>query len=514
MNTLKKLAVAAALSLIAWVSVALVVAQSVRIDSDDFFRIGRRNVVRLWQDFVLRQGEVARDVIVILGSTTIAGSVEGDVVAVLGPVNLESTAAVEGSLVVVGGNATISDGAQIRRDFMVFAGSSTAPVSFYPGGEHVVIGGPWMGDWLRAVVPWLTRGLLWGRLIVPSLGWVWSFVGMVLILTLAISLLLHGAVGQCADALSAKPASTFLTGLLVLLLTAPVSVLLAATVVGVAIVPFFLSALVVAWMVGKVGVTRWIGRSILGYEGAESRLQGLVAVLTGFTAIVLLYMVPILGIVTWALIGVFGLGAASLTVVRALRRERPPAAPKIKQDRPAQTSAPPPAPAMAFDAAGGSVQTAMPAYEALPVPGVTPLASTTAPSGSLAAMPHATFVDRLMAAALDVALVLFAFNVFFRNFLFRHDSDTQLVVLFAYFVAFWAWKGTTLGGIVCGLRVVRVDGRPLSGADAIIRGLASLFSILPFGIGFFWILRDPLQQAWHDKIAGTYVVKVPRDWPL
>src|SRR4030095_7398970 len=164
MNTFKKLAVAAALSLIAWVSVALVVAQSARIESDDFFRLGGRSVGRLWQDFALRQGEVARDVTVIFGSTTIAGSVEGDVVAVLGPVNLESTAAVEGSLVVVGGNATISDGAQIRRDFMVFAGSSTAPASFYPGGEHVVIGGPWMGDWLRAVVPWLTRGLLWGRL--------------------------------------------------------------------------------------------------------------------------------------------------------------------------------------------------------------------------------------------------------------------------------------------------------------------------------------------------------------
>ncbi len=34
------------------------------------------------------------------------------------------------------------------------------------------------------------------------------------------------------------------------------------------------------------------------------------------------------------------------------------------------------------------------------------------------------------------------------------------------------------------------------------------------GSGGLWILRDPEQQAWHDRIAGTYVVKVPREWPI
>jgi uncharacterized RDD family membrane protein YckC len=34
------------------------------------------------------------------------------------------------------------------------------------------------------------------------------------------------------------------------------------------------------------------------------------------------------------------------------------------------------------------------------------------------------------------------------------------------------------------------------------------------GLGCLWILKDPERQAWHDKIAGTYVVKVPRNWPL
>ena len=34
------------------------------------------------------------------------------------------------------------------------------------------------------------------------------------------------------------------------------------------------------------------------------------------------------------------------------------------------------------------------------------------------------------------------------------------------------------------------------------------------GLGCLWIIKDADRQAWHDKIAGTYVVKVPRNWPL
>jgi uncharacterized RDD family membrane protein YckC len=34
------------------------------------------------------------------------------------------------------------------------------------------------------------------------------------------------------------------------------------------------------------------------------------------------------------------------------------------------------------------------------------------------------------------------------------------------------------------------------------------------GLGFFWIAFDHERQAWHDKIAGTVVVRVPKTVPL
>jgi uncharacterized RDD family membrane protein YckC len=44
----------------------------------------------------------------------------------------------------------------------------------------------------------------------------------------------------------------------------------------------------------------------------------------------------------------------------------------------------------------------------------------------------------------------------------------------------------------------------------IVRALACFFSLIVVGLGFFWIAFDPEKQGWHDKIAGTVVVKLPK----
>jgi uncharacterized RDD family membrane protein YckC len=129
---------------------------------------------------------------------------------------------------------------------------------------------------------------------------------------------------------------------------------------------------------------------------------------------------------------------------------------------------------------------------------------------ALLAFPHAGLAERAAAFALDFMLVALTATMFGTD-----DMDNELVVLLvAYHVAFWLWKRTTLGGIICQLRVTRVDGAPLRFVDALVRGVTAIFSLAAFGIGVLWILRDPERQAWHDKVAGTYVVRVPRNYPL
>ena len=95
-----------------------------------------------------------------------------------------------------------------------------------------------------------------------------------------------------------------------------------------------------------------------------------------------------------------------------------------------------------------------------------------------------------------------------------HFPPLALLVTLAYFAGMWAWKQTTIGGIVIGLKVVRIDGRPLTIVTAIVRALAAVFSVIVMFFGFLWIGWDVEKQGWHDKIAGTVVVKVPRSVPL
>jgi uncharacterized RDD family membrane protein YckC len=453
-------------------------------------------IFRFDQDYTVRAGDVVRDATSVFGDITIEGRVEGDVLVILGSARLASTAVIEGSVFVIGGNANIDAGTTIRRDLVVVGGTVTEAPGFFPEGDHVVIGTVGVGNALRGAVPWVTRGLLLGRLIVPDLQWMWLVVAIIWLIYLVLNALFDQPVRACAETLIERPLSAFLLGLLVLLLTVPAIVLLAASVVGIAVVPFALCALVVAALVGKAGVARAIGRRIAGESSPESRFQSFRSILIGLAVLCLAYMVPLLGFVTWAITGVLGLGAAASTFRVAIRREHPP--------RPRATAAVP------IATPRSAVATEAPAVaEPASVPPEVPRMAAVfeqPPGGDLALYPRATFLDRVAAFALDCVLVAIAGQVLE---LMRNDGWFPLLLL-VYHVAFWAWKGTTIGGIVVGLRVVRTQGTELRFVDALVRGLGSVFSIVALGIGCFWMLQDPERQMWHDKIAGTLVVKVPR----
>jgi len=460
--------------------------------------------LRIGQDYTLKAGDIAREVIVIAGDATIEGRVERDVVVVLGKVQLTSTAVIDGSFVVVGGTAAVAEGAQVREDLFVLGGIESAP-GFSPGGHHIVVGTAGLGGQLRGIVPWLTRGLLMGRPIVPWLPWVWVIAAVFFLVNLLLNFVFDAPVRASAVTLRATPITAFMTGLLVLLLAGPICFVLAVSVVGLAVVPFVLCALLLAAVIGKVGFARWIGMSVARQDEPENRVQSLRSFLIGSAIMCVAYMVPVLGFVTWTMAGVFGLGAATLAFFSAYRRENPKPPRKIKAPAPeAGSSAPSAVPVDVMPAAEE------PLYAAIVAPSepVPPAAVS-----ELVLLPRAAFLDRLAAFALDVILIAIAVQVM--------DFDRQgggervfFLLALAYHVTFWTLKGTTLGGIICQLRLVRVDGTPVRLPDALVRGLTGIFSLAVLGLGFLWILKDPERQAWHDRVAGTYVVKVPRNWPI
>jgi uncharacterized RDD family membrane protein YckC len=82
------------------------------------------------------------------------------------------------------------------------------------------------------------------------------------------------------------------------------------------------------------------------------------------------------------------------------------------------------------------------------------------------------------------------------------------VLLFvANFVALAGSNGQSAGMRILGIYIVRVDGKPFTPRDAVMRHLVGYpLSMLAFFLGFLWMLWDPRQQGWHDKIAHTIVV--------
>lgn len=93
----------------------------------------------------------------------------------------------------------------------------------------------------------------------------------------------------------------------------------------------------------------------------------------------------------------------------------------------------------------------------------------------------------------------------FRALLIGVVSLIGAAIAIGYPVGFWVLLGQTPGKFLLGLRIERVNGQPLTIRHALLRYVGYWLSAIPLGLGFLWVLVDDKRQAWHDKLAGTYV---------
>jgi uncharacterized RDD family membrane protein YckC len=114
-----------------------------------------------------------------------------------------------------------------------------------------------------------------------------------------------------------------------------------------------------------------------------------------------------------------------------------------------------------------------------------------------------------------IAIMVFTFIVtaVSRSSVIGSNRDLLIVaaltfLLFALnFVALAGSNGQSAGMRILGIYIVREDGKPFTIKDAAMRHLVGYpLSTAAFFLGFLWMLWDPRQQGWHDKIAHTLVV--------
>lgn len=444
-------------------------------------------IVVFGDDVVLKAEDTAEAVIVIGGSAKILGSC--DECVVIGG-NLEIEGTVRRSAVAVGGLLRALPGAVLDGDVVgVGAGVEISEDATVARKAVEVNIKALKLEWLKE---WLVQCVFKMRPLAPGIGWVWAIAGIISFIYLLITLAFPRPVQACVDQLTQRPATAFLAGLAVKLSFPVLSIILIMTGIGVLFIPFLIAALLIGFIVGKVAVLQYFGGKIGQTVGANSK--PVLAFLIGTVIVALLYLIPVIGLMTFCVLSLWGLGATVTATFAAFRRERPA---KFQPTTPPTGGMP--TNSSASESGNNAAETA----------GAKSAEPTTAQSALPPALayPRAHFWERMGAAFLDIIIVCILGALV-------GGPPLGFLVALAYFAGMWAWKGTTIGGIVLKLQVVRYDGERITFLVALVRGLAAAFSIMVLFLGFFWIAWDRDKQGWHDKIVGTVVVRLPYSTPL
>jgi len=126
------------------------------------------------------------------------------------------------------------------------------------------------------------------------------------------------------------------------------------------------------------------------------------------------------------------------------------------------------------------------------------------------ALEYAGFWIRLGAGIIDLLiLAVLGLTILFTTGSPSYSIIGVLLISFAYFVGFWTWRGQTPGKMAVLVKVIRTDHATIDWRCALRRFLGYITSTLMLLIGFIWIAFDSRKQGTHDKIADTYVVKLP-----
>ena len=446
----------------------------------------------IMKDWHIAAGEkVAQTAVVILGDLTVDGEVNGDAVAIMGDVVVNGR--VNRNVVAINGDVHLGPKAHIDGNIVCPQGNKVIDPGAFVGGQQ--IGQENFEENIEAFHSWWMKALKFGRplAIGAHLGWLWVVTAFSVAFYALLGLLFPRTVRNCGDKLITQPGFVLLAGLLAVLALPVLFVLLCLTVIGIPVALLLLPMLLLlAVLFGKAAIYGLVGRQLTG-----NRLHLSLAVIVGALIFIVLYLAPFVGILLSLLVALVGFGCVVLT----LFSPRPP----LMARAPGPVVAPA-APAMP----------PLVAVEPPCLPAAAMLPPAIAEVASAATLPRVGFWLRLGATLLDVILVAILVSLVGGMFHRLHvDLEEGMPLWFAiYFVVMWATKGTTIGGIVCGLKVVRIDDRPLDWSVAIVRGLGAFLSLAVAGLGFIWVAFDDDKQSWHDKIAGTTIVKVPKSTPL
>jgi hypothetical protein len=424
------------------------------------------DLVLTGQNFVLARGEsTTGDLVLIHGHAKIEGTVNGDCVFVGSDGDVGGT--INGGIVSVASKLHFLPNTVVNGDFVSVASAVT-------GSSEIEVNGDRMNldvlppDTVLGFYKWFSGTVLLLRPMSPDSLISWFGAFFVLAFCLAIGALFPRLLADTGKVLQQRAPAALLSGLAIVPAAALFCFLLLVTVLGIFVIPFVIATLVVFSLIGNAAVFQAIGKRLA--PKLDQQKHGALAWI-GLGAVVcwIIYSIPVIGFLVGSIVFLAGLGAFSLYVVD-----------RARSTPVAQLTAPPP--------------TATPERSQSVSSPATPL---------LTSGISVDFWRRLGANLIDLVIIYS---------LLQFTGIARILVpgWVLYRFGMYVWRSATLGEIVLNLRVEKLAGGGLIGdyGTALVRALSSLLSLLPLGLGFFWILFDPQRQAWHDKISGSIVIPV------
>jgi uncharacterized RDD family membrane protein YckC len=124
----------------------------------------------------------------------------------------------------------------------------------------------------------------------------------------------------------------------------------------------------------------------------------------------------------------------------------------------------------------------------------------------------ASIIDTILIAVITIPILLAIYGTqyFESENLVQGPMDFLIswVLPAIAIILFWIYRAATPGKMAISAKIVDVQtgGQPSTG-QLVGRYFAYFISALPLGLGIFWVAFDKKKQGWHDKLAGTVVVR-------
>ncbi len=271
-------------------TLALLVLLSLPVEAKHIFMAGR--------DVTVEQGQTVENVVVVGGQATINGLVEQNVITVGGSVVLTNNAVVRGNVIVVGGIVVKGSGS------LIF-------------GDITEVNSATLADSINSAM----RGELEGWSLILNVISL-CFFAIILIIALIMALLMPRSLDAVVGAIRTYTLKSFFLGFLATLMIVPFFMLLAISVIGILLIPFAFTALLLAAIIGFTAFGSLLGNIIITKMFSGYQRSIVKETLVGLCLLWLLGWIPFyIGMLIKALAITFGLGGVVLALTSRKTRQ-------------------------------------------------------------------------------------------------------------------------------------------------------------------------------------------------